>query len=99
MDQLIRSRRQHLADGQLIELVSVCDAVVLSSDLGAKGVYENIIDYEFVCKVLSLFSIYTNYILSNNSFLTLIKYADDMALVGRLKYEHSLPEYLLQIDA
>ena len=33
------------------------------------------------------------------SFLTLIKYADDMDLVGRLKDELSLSEYLLQIDA
>ena len=32
-----------------------------------------------------LFSICTNDISSNNSFLTLIKYADDMALVGRLR--------------
>ena len=46
-----------------------------------------------------LFSMYTNDISSNNSFLTLIKYADDMAFVGRLKDEHSLSEYLLQIDA
>ena len=46
-----------------------------------------------------LFSIYMNDISSNKSFLTLIKYADDMALVGRLKYEHSLSKYLLQIDA
>ena len=37
-----------------------------------------------------LFSIYTNDISCNNSFLTLIKYADDMALVGRLKDELSL---------
>ena len=34
-----------------------------------------------------LFSIYTNDISCNNPFLTLIKYADDMALVGRLKDE------------
>ena len=46
-----------------------------------------------------LFSIYTKDISSNNSFLTLIKYADVKALVGRLKDEHSLSEYLLQIDA
>ena len=45
-----------------------------------------------------LFSIYTNDTSSNNSILTLIKYADDMVLVGRLKDEHSLSEYLLQID-
>ena len=41
---------------------------------------------------------YTNDISSNNSFLTLIKHADDTALIGRLKDEHSLSEYLLQID-
>ena len=46
-----------------------------------------------------LFSIYTNDLSSNNSFLTLIKHADDMALVGRLRDELSLSEYLLQIDA
>ena len=46
-----------------------------------------------------LFSIYPNDISSNNSFLTLIKYAVLMRFVGRLKDEHSLPEYLLQIDA
>ena len=46
-----------------------------------------------------LFSIYTNDISCNNSILTLIKYADDMALVGRLKDELSLFEYRLQIDA
>ena len=46
-----------------------------------------------------LFSIYTNDLSSNNSFLTLIKYTDDMALAGRLKDERSLYEYLLQIDA
>ena len=46
-----------------------------------------------------LFSIYSNDISCNNSFLTLIKYADDMALVGRLKDDLSLFEYCLQIDA
>ena len=44
-----------------------------------------------------LFSIYTNDISCNNSFLTLIKYADDMFLVGRIKMD-SLSEYIL-IDA
>ena len=34
-----------------------------------------------------LFSIDTNDISCNNSFLTVIKYADDMALVDRLKDE------------
>ena len=42
-----------------------------------------------------LFSINMNDISSNDSFLD--KYADDMALVGRLKDEHSLSEYLLQM--
>ena len=46
-----------------------------------------------------LCSIYTNDISSNNSFLSLNKYADDMALVGHLKDEHPLSEYVLQIDA
>ena len=46
-----------------------------------------------------LFPIYSNDILCQNSFLTLIKYADDMALEGRPKDELSLSEYLLQIDA
>ena len=36
---------------------------------------------------------------SPNTFLTLIKYADDMTFVGRLKDEHPLSEYLFQIDA
>ena len=46
-----------------------------------------------------LFSIYTNDISCNNSCLTLIKYADNMALVGHLKDELSLFEYRIQIDA
>ena len=47
----------------------------------------------------SVFSIYTNDISCNNSFLTLTKHVDDMAIVGRLKNEFSLSEYLLQNDA
>ena len=31
-----------------------------------------------------------------NMFLTLIKYADDMVLVGRLKDEHSISEYFFK---
>ena len=40
-----------------------------------------------------LFSIYTNEIMSNTTTLTLIKFADDMALVTRLKDEQSLSGY------
>ena len=40
-----------------------------------------------------LFSIYTNEIMSNTTTLTLIKFADDMALVARLKDEQSLSSY------
>ena len=46
-----------------------------------------------------LFSIYANAISCNNSLLTLIKYADDMALVGCLKDDYSLSQYFLQIDS
>ena len=48
-----------------------------------------------------LFSLYTTDISSDNSFLTLNKYAEGMAFVGRLKDENSLSEYIeyLQIDA
>ena len=74
---------------------SLCTNPVLSDEIvvntGALQVY--------VLSTIILFSIYTNDISCNNSFLTLIKYADDMALVGRLKDELSLFEYRLQIDA
>ena len=40
-----------------------------------------------------LFSIYTNEITCSTSILTLIKFADDMALIARLKNEHSLSQY------
>ena len=40
-----------------------------------------------------LFSIYTNGIMSNTTTLTLIKFADGMALVARLKDEQSLSSY------
>ena len=45
-----------------------------------------------------LFSIYTNEIMSNTTTLTLIKFADDMALVARLKDEQSLPSYFNYIE-
>jgi len=45
-----------------------------------------------------LFSIYTNELTCNTSVLTLIKFADDMALVARLKDEHSLSQYFLFIE-
>ena len=40
-----------------------------------------------------LFSIYTNEIMSNTTTLTLIKFADDIALVACLKDEQSLSSY------
>ena len=40
-----------------------------------------------------LFSIYTNDIMCNNEILTLIKFADDMALTARLRDESSLSQY------
>ena len=46
-----------------------------------------------------LFSVYTNAISCNNSLLTLIKYADDMALIGCLNDDFSLSQYFLQIDS
>ena len=46
---------------------------------------------------LSISAIYTNAISCNNSLLTLIKYADDMALVACLKDDYSLSQYFLQI--
>ena len=45
-----------------------------------------------------LFSIYTNEIISNTTTLTLIKFADDMALVARLKDEQSLSSYFNFIE-
>ncbi|PVD27793.1 hypothetical protein C0Q70_12966 [Pomacea canaliculata] len=41
-----------------------------------------------------LFSLYTNEITINSAILKLVKYADDMALVGYLKDEQSLSQYL-----
>ena len=40
-----------------------------------------------------LFSIYTNEMTCDNEVLTLIKFADDMALVARLKDENTLSQY------
>ena len=40
-----------------------------------------------------LFSIYTNEMMCNNEILMLVKYADDMALIAKLKDEHSLSQY------
>ena len=45
-----------------------------------------------------LFSVYTNEYTCNNPFLILMKYADDMAMISRLKNEFSLSQYFLQID-
>lgn len=45
-----------------------------------------------------LFSIYTNNMFLNDPILSLIKYADDMALVGRLKDEETLSKYFTQVD-
>ena len=41
-----------------------------------------------------LFSLYTNELTCNGPILSLIKFADDMALVARLKDEHSLSQYI-----
>ena len=45
-----------------------------------------------------LFSIYTNKIMCSNAILTLVKFADDMALIARLKDEFTLTQYCLYID-
>ena len=45
-----------------------------------------------------LFSVYTNEYTCNNPFLILMKYADDMVMISRLKNEFSLSQYFLQID-
>ena len=47
---------------------------------------------------LILFSVYTNAVVSTSPLLTLVKFADDMALVARLQDENSLAEYFLQLD-
>ena len=45
-----------------------------------------------------LFYIYTNRIMSKNANLTLVKFADDMALIARLRDECSLAQYCLYND-
>ena len=45
-----------------------------------------------------LFSIYTNELTCNTAVLTLLKFADDMALIARLKDEHSLSQYFQYIE-
>lgn len=45
-----------------------------------------------------LFSIYTNNITSNNSDISLFKYADDMALVAHIKDHMSLAAYYQQVN-
>ena len=44
-----------------------------------------------------LFSVYTNEVVSTNALLTLVKFADDMALVARLQDENSLAEYFFHL--
>ena len=46
---------------------------------------------------LYCFLLYTNEVVSTNALLTLVKFADDMALVARLQDENSLAEYFLQL--
>ena len=45
-----------------------------------------------------LFSLYINDISCNDPILTLLKYADDMALIGRLFDEDSLAKYFLKVN-
>ena len=88
--------RQFLCDRpQRVRLnVPLCRDYVLSDEIVVNtGAPQGCVLYKILC------SIYTNDISSNNSFLSLNKYADDMALVGGLKGEHCLSEYALQIDA
>ena len=44
-----------------------------------------------------LFSVYTNEVVSTSALLTLVKFADGMALVARFQDENSLAEYFLQL--
>ena len=44
-----------------------------------------------------LFFVYTNEVVSTNASLTLVKFAEDMALVARLQDENSLTEYFLHL--
>ena len=45
-----------------------------------------------------LFSVYTNEVVSTSALLTLVKFADDMALVAHLQDQNILTEYFLQLD-
>ena len=45
-----------------------------------------------------LFSVYTNEAVYTNALLTLVKFADGMDLVARLKDDNSLAEYFFQLD-
>ena len=45
-----------------------------------------------------LFSVYSNEVVSTNALLTLVKFADDIALVARLRDENSLAENFLHLD-
>ena len=45
-----------------------------------------------------LFSVYTNEVVSTSALLTLVKFADDMALVACLQDKNCLAEYFLQLD-
>ena len=45
-----------------------------------------------------LFSVYTNEVVYTSALLTLVKFADGMALVARLNDDNSLAEYFLQLD-
>ena len=42
-------------------------------------------------------SVYSNEVVSTNALLTLVKFADGMALVARFQDENSLAEYFLQL--
>ena len=45
-----------------------------------------------------LFSVYSSEVVSTSPLLTLVKFADAMALVARLQDENRLAEYFLQLD-
>ena len=51
-----------------------------------------------MCSLAYLVFVYTNEVVSTNALLTLVKFADDMALVARLQGENSLAEYFLQLN-
>ena len=45
-----------------------------------------------------LFSVYTNDVVSTSALLTLMKFADNMALAACLQDKNCLAEYFLQLD-